>query len=69
MAKVLTNQIKDMLGLVASESQSAFVPNRLITDNILVVAEMRYYLKRRKLSGVGYATLKLDMSKAYDQVE
>lgn len=53
---------------VIDDNQSAFVPGRLITDNILIGFECMHWLRNSK-SKDGYAALKLDMSKAYDWVE
>jgi hypothetical protein len=48
---------------------SAFIPGRLITDNILAAYETMYSMQTRMWSKVGYMGLKLDMSKVYDRVE
>ncbi|KAH9778582.1 reverse transcriptase domain-containing protein [Citrus sinensis] len=48
---------------------SAFVPGRAITDNILISTEIVHYLKRKKQGKTGIAALKIDMSKAYDRIE
>lgn len=69
VAKMLTNRLKGVLGSVISESHSAFVPGRAITDNILISTEIMHYLKRKKQGRDGVAALKIDMSKAYDRVE
>ncbi|KAL8146376.1 hypothetical protein AgCh_004207 [Apium graveolens] len=69
ITKVLANRMKDMLEKVVSESQSAFIPGRLISDNIMVSYEIMHYLKKKKIGKDGYMALKLDMSKAYDRVE
>lgn len=69
IAKVLVNRMKVVLSHVIFDSQSAFLSGRLITDNILVAFETLYYLKRKTQGKLGYMTLKLDMSKAYDRVE
>ena len=69
MSKVITNRLKIILPDIISPNQSVFVPERMILDNILLAYELTHVLQRRRSGLVGYATLKLDMSKAYDMVE
>ena len=65
----LTNRLKIILPTIISENQSAFMANRLITDNILVAFEVMNHISQRKGSLKGEMALKLDLSKAYDRVE
>lgn len=69
ITKVMANRMKDLLDKVVSDSQSAFIPDRLISDNIMISYEVMHYLKRKKVGKDGYMALKLDMSKAYDRIE
>ncbi|XP_019189149.1 PREDICTED: uncharacterized protein LOC109183500 [Ipomoea nil] len=69
MAKVIANRMKPLMGNLISESQSTFIPGRLITDNILITAEVGHYLNRKQCGLTGWGALKLDMAKAYDRME
>ncbi|XP_060972157.1 uncharacterized protein LOC133038123 [Cannabis sativa] len=68
-SKVITNRMKGVLDQAISETQSAFVSGRLISNNVMVAFEVMQYLKRKTNGRTGYMALKLDMSKAYDRIE
>ena len=54
---------------VISDSQNAFVPQRLITDNTTVAYEILHRMRNKRRGKKGQMAIKLDISKAYDRVE
>lgn len=69
ISKVLANRLKRIIDSVISDTQIAFIPGRLITDNIMIAHELIHFMKRKTTGKQGWMALKIDMSKAYDRVE
>ncbi|GJR94679.1 RNA-directed DNA polymerase, eukaryota, reverse transcriptase zinc-binding domain protein, partial [Tanacetum coccineum] len=66
ISKIIANRIKNCLKTIISPNQSAFIPGRSITDNILLTQELmhNYHLDR----GTPRCAFKVDIQKAYDTV-
>ena len=60
VSKVVANRLKNVLPHLISKSQSAFQSDKAITDKFWSI---------QKSKKMGFMLLKLDMSKAYNQVE
>lgn len=66
---MLAKRLKKILSVIISPTQSAFIPRRLIIDNIMVAREALCSMKSRQRGNNGSMTIKLNMSKAYDMIE
>ncbi|GKB41077.1 hypothetical protein Tco_0886019 [Tanacetum coccineum] len=67
MCKILTIRIIEGIKEVVSDNQSAFVPGRRISDNILITQELMHNYHR--IRGPLRCVFKVDIQKAYDTVD
>lgn len=66
---MLENWLKSVLPAIISKQKSAFIPGRLITDNIIIAFEALHTVTTLQWGKKGSMAIKLDMAKAYDRVE
>jgi hypothetical protein len=69
ISKCLVNRLRPFLDGLISETQSAFVPERLITDNTVIAFECFHKIQGSKNPNDTHCAYKLDLSKAYDRVD
>ncbi|KAJ9555234.1 hypothetical protein OSB04_009848 [Centaurea solstitialis] len=67
ISKIISDRIKPYLNNLVSKSQSAFIPGRRISDNILLAHEL--VSSYHKSSGPPKCAFKIDIRKAYDTVD
>lgn len=67
ISKILTNRLHEVMDALADNSQSAFVPGRVITNNIILNHELVKGYGRKGVSP--RCMIILDMHTAYDSVE
>ena len=67
ISKIIVNRIRNCLGDIVSNNQSAFIPGRSILDNILLAQELMVGYKKKR--GTPKCTIKIDIQKAYDTVD
>lgn len=69
ITKTIANRVKGSLPEIISDTQSAFLPGRFITNNVMMAFEIFHTIKNKRRGTKGSMAIKLDMSKAYDIVE
>ena len=69
ISKTIANRLKPILNPIISETQSTFIVDKLITDNILIAFESLHHTKTSCTGKKGFMVMKLDMNKVYDRVE
>lgn len=65
ISKILVNRIRTILDDIILKNQSAFIPRKMISKNIMLAHELLRGYHKDKL---GYCALKIDLQKAYDSI-
>lgn len=66
---MLANRIKDLLPQLISQEQSAFLPQRRVTDNIILAQELMQFVLKSKTKKKQPFIMKIDMEKVFDSLE
>jgi hypothetical protein len=69
IAQCIINRLRPFLQDLISETQSAFVLGRLISDNALIAFECFHAIHRAKKGEDSFSAYKMDLTKAYDRVD
>ncbi|GJR88455.1 putative RNA-directed DNA polymerase [Tanacetum coccineum] len=67
ISKIIANRIKGSLNSLVDDCQSAFIPSRQISDNIMLSQELMGNYHRS--NGPSKVAFKIDIQKAYDSVD
>lgn len=65
LSKILTNRLETIMARLIDDSQSAFLKNRYILDNIVLSQEIIHFYQISKQQGV---VIKVDFEKTYDKI-
>lgn len=69
ISKLLSIRLKPILQNIISENQPAFIPDRAISDNVLITHEVLHFLKILGATKHCTMAVKTYVSKAYDRLE
>lgn len=65
ISKILASRLRIILNEIIHLNQSAFIPGRLISDNILLAHELLRGYHNKKL---GCCAMKINLQKSYDSI-
>lgn len=68
ITKIVAERLRPMLMDIIHPNQSAFIPQRSISDNIIINHEIMHYMNDKKGKS-DFMTIKIDLAKASDRVE
>lgn len=68
VTKILAGRLRPVLMDIIHLNQSAFIPQRSISDNIIIDHELMHYMNGKKGKSE-FIAIKIDLAKAYDRVE
>lgn len=68
ISKIIATQLRQHIENLIHPSQLTFIPNRAISDNVIINHEVMTYLNTKKGQN-GFMTIKVDMAKAYNRIE
>lgn len=69
IAKTTANTLKQVLYHIVTPTESVFILNKLITDNIIIGHECLHKIRHNKGKKKYWVAFKLDINKVYDRVE
>lgn len=69
VSKVIVNRLNTTMNSIIHDAQSAFIKDRLITDNLMIAFEAFHSMQYGRINNTNYFALKIDLSKAFDKVE
>lgn len=67
ITKAMTTRIKEVMRSLVGQEQSSFVPERQITDNIIIFQEVMHTFHTKR-GNKGLMAIKIDLEKAYDRL-
>lgn len=68
ISKLICSRLKPFIGNCISQAQSAFVPGRDISDNVILLREVLHSFRSNNYHTKGFC-LKVDLSKAFDRMD
>lgn len=68
ITKIIANRLKLIIDKIVTPTQSAFMPGRQASENIVIAQEVLHCMRNKK-GCRGYMAIKVDLEKAYDMVD